>query len=97
MLILCGVNLCIAADKTTFRKKFEQKMAAAAQSFHFGKKVSASITMEVTPAGKTRVVSMNCTETKEAEKLKTEIEKMKFSDSTCAGTHTLQLNIQPQK
>ncbi|MFI5203340.1 MAG: hypothetical protein ACHQF2_02500 [Flavobacteriales bacterium] len=97
VLALCSFNLAIAADKTSFRKKFERKMAAAASTFQFGKKVSANITVEVTPNGKARIVTMDCTDAKDAEKLKKEIEKMQFSDTTCAGTHTFQLNIQPQQ
>ena len=97
VLALCGFNLAIAADKTTFLKKFERKITAATSNFRFDKKVSANITVEVTPDGKSRVVKMECANSDDAHKLKIEIEKMLFSDSTCAGTHTMQLNIQPQQ
>jgi hypothetical protein len=97
VIALCGFNLAVAADGTSFRKKFERKIAAVTPAFQFGKKVSACITVEVTSEGKTRVVTMDCASPKEGEKLKKEIEKMQFSDTTCTGTHKVQLSIEPQQ
>lgn len=97
ILLLCGFNLAIAADKNTFTKKFERKMAAASSQLKFGKKVSAQITVEVAADGSARVIDLQCDSEKEGQKLRTEIEKMEFSDTTCAGTHTLKLSIIPQR
>jgi hypothetical protein len=96
ILLLCSLNLAIASDKNGFTRKFERKIAATAHTFKFNKKVSATITVEVSIDGKTRIIDLKGANTAEAGKLKKEIEKMQFSDSACVGTHTFELNIFPE-
>jgi hypothetical protein len=95
LLALCSFTATQASDKDAFLRKFERKMAAASSSFKFGKQVSAAVTVEVDANGKTRVVNMVSANEAEAERLKAEIEKMNFNDTTCAGTHAVMLSIIP--